>query len=198
MDFSGYADAVLDEFASSVVEKLTGNAAFPNPPLSVGALGGLRTAFHAALVAAAYGGMQLVAVKDAARVALEDALRAVGYYVQSQTSQRLDVMLTSGYFANSTNRTSLPLDPPTIAELSALGGGQMLLRLTPVTNARSYQVQTSTNGGTTWSASLVFTAARRIVLDGLTPGTTYTVRACAIGGRTGTSDWSNPTSAMAT
>jgi hypothetical protein len=73
-----------------------------------------------------------------------------------------------------------------------------LVRLTPVTNARSYQVQTSANGGTAWVEAGTFTAARRIVLDALTPGTVYSVRACAIGGATGASDWSNPSSAMAT
>jgi hypothetical protein len=36
------------------------------------------------------------------------------------------------------------------------------------------------------------------VLKGLTPGTTYSVRARAIGGSTGASNWSNPASVMAT
>jgi Fibronectin type III domain len=72
------------------------------------------------------------------------------------------------------------------------------VRLTPVTNARSYQVQTNTNGNGTWQDMGIFLQARRIVLPGLTPGTTYNVRARAIGGSTGSSEWSPPASIMAT
>jgi hypothetical protein len=118
--------------------------------------------------------------------------------VQSVAGTRLEVLLTSGFYATSTNRTQVPLDAPQIGELSALGGGQLLLRLTPITNARAYQVQTSPNGGTTWTDAGIYSSARRIVLDGLTPGTVYSVRALAIGGSTGVSDWSNPSSTMAT
>jgi hypothetical protein len=41
-----------------------------------------------------------------------------------------------------------------------------------------------------------FTQARRIILDNLTPDTTYTVQARAIGGSTGSSDWNDPISHM--
>jgi hypothetical protein len=44
----------------------------------------------------------------------------------------------------------------------------------------------------------IFTQARRMEIDGLTPGTTYTVQVRAIGGSTGSSDWSAPQSCMAT
>ncbi len=72
---------------------------------------------------------------------------------------------------------------------------QLLLRLTPVTNAKSYQLQISTAGGA-WTEAGIYTQARRIVLPGLTSGTIYNVRARAIGGSTGYSDWSIPASQM--
>jgi hypothetical protein len=75
---------------------------------------------------------------------------------------------------------------------------KLLVRLTPVTNARSYNVQTNTNGNGAWADAGIYTQARRIVLGSLTPGTTYNVRARAIGGNTGLSDWSAPVSLMAT
>jgi len=78
------------------------------------------------------------------------------------------------------------------------GSTQLLLRLLPVLNAKLYQLQTSTDGGKTWVEAGMSTQARRIVLKGLTPGTTYSVRARAIGGSTGASNWSNPASVMAT
>ena len=44
----------------------------------------------------------------------------------------------------------------------------------------------------------MFTQARKIILTGLTSGTIYNVQARAIGGSTGYSDWSNPSSHIVT
>jgi len=59
-------------------------------------------------------------------------------------------------------------------------------------------VQTSTDGGQTWVEALLSSQARRIVLTNLLPGTTYAVRARAIGGSTGASSWTLPSSIMST
>ena len=65
-------------------------------------------------------------------------------------------------------------------------------------DARSYQVQTNTNGNGTWQDAEIFTQSRRIVLGNLTPGTTYSIRARAMGGSTGGSEWSDAVARMAT
>ena len=75
---------------------------------------------------------------------------------------------------------------------------QLLVRLTPVPRAKSYLLQTSANGNGGWQDAGIFTQARRIVLSSLTPGTNYNIRARAIGGSTGYSDWSDPVAKMAT
>jgi len=67
-----------------------------------------------------------------------------------------------------------------------------------VRNAKTYQVQTSTDGGKTWVEACISTQARRIVLKNLVPGTTYAVRARAIGGSTGASSWCGAQSIMST
>jgi hypothetical protein len=90
------------------------------------------------------------------------------------------------------------LDQPVILQLDNLASTQLLLRLTPITNAKSYQVQTNTNGNGTWAEAGIYTQARRIALTNLTPGTIYSVRARAIGGSTGSSDWSIAAAHMAT
>ncbi len=82
--------------------------------------------------------------------------------------------------------------------LDNLAATQLLVRLTPVTNAKSYQLQTNTNGNGTWQDAGIFTQARRIELGNLTSGATYGVRARAIGGSTGHSDWSDPVSHIVT
>ena len=150
------------------------------------------------LVAALPGGIQLTAAKNAARNAALDALRMEANYVQTLASKNLDVLLTSGFYANSTNRAQSPLDPPVISEVDNLATTKLLVRLSPVTNAKSYNVQTNTTGTSGWQDAGIYTQARRIVLGNLIPGTTYSIRARAIGGSTGSSDWSNPVSLMAT
>ena len=47
-----------------------------------------------------------------------------------------------------------------------------------------------------WQSGGLFTNSRSMPLNGLTPGTNYTVQVRAIGGSTGYSDWSDPVSHM--
>ena len=209
-DFIHYSDSGLDEFANIVAQCLTGNAAFPNPPVppapitkdpanadAVSDLTTLDLAFRNA-IAAATGDPQATAAKEKARESLLDALRKDANYVESIASHDLETLLSSGYYASSTNHAQSPLDPPGIVTLTNLAATQLLLRVTPITNAKSYQVQTNTNGNGTWTEAGIYTQARRIVLTSLTPGTVYSVRARAIGGSTGYSDWSKAASQMAT
>jgi hypothetical protein len=198
LDFAGYSDSDLDEFAGNVLTSLTGNASFPTPPVALPDLQTTITTFHDAVIAAMPGGIQLTAAKNVAREALVDALRMEASYVQTLASKSLDVLLTSGFYANSTNRAQAPLDAPAIVELSNLATTKLLVRLTPVTNAKSYNVQTSADGGATWADAGIFTQARRIELGNMVPGKTYSVRARAIGGSNGSSPWGNPQSLMAT
>lgn len=106
------------------------------------------------------------------------------------------MILSSGFQVGSTNRAQSPLPAPTVLAVENNMSTQLLLRLLPITSARSYEVRLSygTNG---WQSAGIFTQARSIVLENLTPGTNYTLQARAIGGSTGSSDWSDPVSHMA-
>jgi hypothetical protein len=196
-DFVSDADSDLDEFANIVAQCLANNPAFPTPPVMPADLTALDVTFRNA-IAAATGDPQDTAAKEKAREALLDALRKDANYVESIANHDLETLLSSGYYANSTNHAQSPLDQPGVLELSNLAATQLLLRVTPVTNARSYQVQTNTNGNGAWTEAGIYTQARRIVLTSLTPGTVYNGRARAIGGSTGYSDWSKVASQMAT
>ena len=90
------------------------------------------------------------------------------------------------------NRAPSALDAPTIVGLDNGMTTQLILRMQPVANAKSYEVQTKNGGG--WTPAGVFAQTRGIVLPGLTPGQNYSVQARAIGGSTGHSDWSDPAS----
>jgi hypothetical protein len=59
----------------------------------------------------------------------------------------------------------------------------------------SYEVQTSPNG-TDWTTVKFSPQARTIILIGLTTDSVVQVRARALGGSTGESDWSVPSSSI--
>jgi hypothetical protein len=66
-----------------------------------------------------------------------------------------------------------------------------------VRNAKSYEVQVRIDTGA-WQPAVISPKARSIIVPNLVPGTMYDVQARAIGGPTGSSDWSDPVSLMCT
>jgi hypothetical protein len=197
LGFAGYSDSSLNEFTLNIIAGLTGSTSFPAPPVTLADLGTLQTAFGTALTAAAQGGTPLTAAKNAARAALVTALRKVAAYVQSLAGQDQALLLSSGFLANSTARTKLPLTTPNILQVANGISTQLVMRLQGVLNARAYEVQVK-NGTGGWVSAGIFTYSRGIVLENLTPGNTYSAQTRAIGGSTGYSGWSNPVSCMAT
>ena len=193
--FTSLSDALLDEFAAKVVTDLTGNALFPTPPITATALGGVQAAFHTAVIAARGDGKLPTAIKNERREALETALRQDASYVQSLTAQDLPGLLTSGFEAVSTNRTPAPLPAPVINGLEYAPDHQIIVRLGPVENAKSYEVQKKNGGG--WEAAGVFGSTRGILIGGFTPGQMYVVQVRAVGGSLKYSEWSQPASVMA-
>jgi hypothetical protein len=144
------------------------------------------------LAAQVTGGSVEVAAADAAFTALCDALNDDADIVEIAVKNDLAKLLATGYLPASDNHSQSPLDDTAIVGLFNNGTTQLLLRLQPVRNAKSYQTQISADGGKSWVEAPISTQARRIVLSGLIPGTTYLVKARAIGGSTGASAWTSP------
>jgi hypothetical protein len=184
--------------ADDVVDGLTGNLAFPTPPISAADLATLNTTFRTAITASDAGGPQQTAAKNQAYAAVTGALRKDANYVEIQADNDEVTLLSSGFDIISTNRAQAPLYQPVIVAIVNLATTQLLIRMLSILNAKSYQVQTATSMNGPWQEAGIFTQARRIVLPGLTPGTIYFVRARAIGGSTGYSEWSVAVSLMAT
>jgi hypothetical protein len=116
-------------------------------------------------------------------------------YVEGEKSTDLSALLSSGFDTVKTDRTQIVLPKPVIDRIDNPATKQIGLRLQPVQTARAYEVRISygTNG---WQAVGVFTQSRQILIENLTPGTTYSIQARAVGGSTGYSDWSDPVSHM--
>jgi hypothetical protein len=195
LSFATDSDSELDVFSSNNVICMTGNAAFPAPPVKPVDLGVLQVNFHKTVLNATNGGKQLTALKLEARNLLVAAMRQNAAYVQSLASQSLSMLLSSGYLQTSTNHSQSELDTPAISSIENGATCQLIAHVTPVANAHSYQVKAQTPDGK--QVALVnSTQARSVVVPGLTPGIVYTLLACAIGGLAGQSDWSDPVSHM--
>ena len=194
--FARLADASLNSFTENVIARLTGNPSFPTPIVSLGSLTAAQVAFNNAIGVASQGGRVATATKNAERETVLALLRQEAAYVQSVAGEDLPMLLTSGFEAVSTTRTRIILPQPVVERVENPQSTKLGLRLQPVPTARAYEVRIS-YGTTGWQAVGIFTYSRPILIESLTPGTTYTLQARAIGGTTGYSDWSDPVSHMA-
>jgi hypothetical protein len=197
LGFAQMPDTALDDFAGAVITGLTGNAAFPAPLVTVAELTTLKTAFEQALANAAQGGTAATAAKNSARDALVAALRKDANYVEMISDQNLSTLLTSGYESTSTNRQQTILEKVQITGIENPQSGQLKARINPVPNARGFDGRIKTGAGD-WGPIQSFANSKSIVFKDLTPGTVYTIEIRGVGGSTGTGDWSDPVSHMAT
>jgi hypothetical protein len=196
-DFYQYPANTLVTFGRNIATNLD-PVKFPNLPVAPAAIKTLTDDLSAKQAATITGGSVALAARDNAFDALTAALDSDADVVEQVVQTNMEMLLATGYLPASTNRTSSPLDDTAIVSLLNNGTTQVLLRLESVVNAKSYQVQTSADGGKTWLEAGISTKALRIVIPNLVPGTTYQVRARAIGGSTGASNWTAPGSIMST
>jgi hypothetical protein len=196
LGFSEVSDAALVDVAGRVATGLTGNASFPNPPLAVADLRAVQAAFEEALARSALGGKQTTAEKNQVRTQVVDALRRLAAYVQMQMANDLAKLLSSGFEPVSGRSPSEPLPAPAILRIASPETTRMALKVTPIPNARAYEVRRM-NGTGGWVPASIGTKSRRLEVDGLVPGSVYQFQMRAIGGSTGTGPWSDPVQHMA-
>jgi hypothetical protein len=197
--FAGLSPNNAIAFTQVVIICLTNNPAFTSLPFTLAQLTALLKAFQDAnnnMVVG--GGSNLTALRDEAWEALLVALRKTAAYVQSVSLDSLSTLLSSGFQAVPDPSPSGPLEAPTVLKVANNGSTQVLLSLSRVINANSYETRLSTDGGKTWVSGGISSQARRIVLTNLTPGTVYCIQARALGGSTGQSDWCPQVTIMST
>jgi len=174
-------------FTTKHAGKIEGHPVLKNPAFTSTQITALNQTFSDAIVAAT-GDPEDTAIMNIAKVAVLDALRANACSVEA-LNPNLQLVLSCGFEPCNANRAQSPVDQPVILLLANLAPTQLLLRLTTIVNANSYQVQTSVDGGKTWQDAIISPKAYRIVLDNLPSASTVMVRARALGGSTLYSPW---------
>lgn len=196
LGFAKLSDGELDTFAQGVIDSMTGNAGYPSPPVTMAVLQAARDDFTSKVGAALNGGPPDTAVKRNSRQTLEGVLRQLASYVQMLCGDDMAVLLGSGFAAQNFSNAQSPLPPPVSLVLKNGSSGQFIARVDPVKNTSMYEGRIKGDDGV-WSASIFTGDSQHIIFSGLTPGKTYTVQVRALGGSTGQSDWSDPSSHMA-
>jgi hypothetical protein len=187
-------------FIGTIIAGMKGNADLPYPPVPLEPavpadpdapvdMTTRKTRLEAAIEAAAVGGPADTAARDDALEFALDGLDLEAFYVQSVYRYNTTGVLATGFMPASTNRAQVILDIPGISGIDTYVSAQLTLHVTPMDNAYGYQVQTRTGTGDRTTV-LYSSAARSIVLPGLTSGTAVNVRVRALGGLTGYSAWS--------
>ena len=193
-------DHTLEEIAGAVIKGMTGNAAYPTPPVTMVALQAGLTAFTASIAAQQQGGTPTTIDKNNKRDALVGMLRQLATYVQLTCNNDLATLVSSGFEAVTNNHAQTALAKPQIVSLDNGNSGQLLVTVGTVAHAKMLEVRFAVIGAGNalgpWQSGGMFTYTRSMTINGLTAGTTYQVQVRALGGATGYSDWSDPVSHM--
>ncbi|MBI5686089.1 MAG: fibronectin type III domain-containing protein [Verrucomicrobia bacterium] len=190
------ADHFLAAAAGTVIEGMTNNPAFPNPPVTMAALTVARDEFSRAVALQPEGGKRATAEKKEKRAALVRLMRQLAAYVQQVSDNHLPTLLTSGFHTASSNSVQTQLEKPIVMGLLNGNSGEIIARVKAVANARCYESRVALvpPGGNLgpWQSGNYSTSSRSIRVKDLIPGGLYEIQIRAIGGSTGTSDWSDP------
>ena len=195
--FARLSDSELDNFAHGVIVGMTGNAAYQSPPVDLPDVLSAKNSFVAKLAAAETGGPAATAAKRNARQTLLGMIRQLAAYVQMTCNNNEATLLSSGFQRQTGPGASTPLEKPEGLTLTNGSAGQLIAEVDPVRNARMYEGRIKLADGAGDSTSVYTGDSQHIIFNGLTRGKDYTVQVRALGGSTGQSDWSDPSSHMA-
>jgi hypothetical protein len=199
--FKRFTDADVDGLAGNVIAGIPGNKNFPSPPVDIGTLRAAVADFRASVVAATGGGTRATADKKKKREVLADLLRKLALYVEANSDGDVEVLLSSGFRPILRTPTQSPLPKPVIVRMSSPNTGRIAIKVKPIRNARSFEVDCAPVGadGTPGDYRKMGgqTDSRALIISGLTPGSIYSIKVRAVG-TTGCTDFSDPVSHMCT
>ena len=193
-----------DTFVSrltAIHDALSGNAAFPNPPVDLAAFKTAIGNYAAAVVIALDGSKQAIANRKKLREVVVKMAEQLGHYVEANSNGDPATFTSSGFKIRSTTRVPpQPLAQPTIDHVEQGKTGELLVVATAVAKARIYEIRYGQVGAggaapSTFQTATVAKVRKPVPIENLTPGTTYMFQVRAFG-VLGFTDWSNTVQRM--
>jgi fibronectin type III domain protein len=187
-------DGQLIAAAGAVIQGMTGNAAFPSPPVDLKTAQAAADEFSAAAAAQVQGGTAATAIKKTRRAALIAILAKLAHYVQDNCDEDPAAVVRAGFTIVSFGRTPSLLEKPVIAGIDFGKTTQLVVKINRVVRAKCYELRYAAIGvggaPDAWQNAGLFTNSRSMTVNGLTPGTTYAFQVRAVGSA-GLTDWSD-------
>ena len=186
---------------NAVLNGLTGNVNFANPPVDLSAFKTTLDAYSVSIGEATDGGKKAITLRNQLGGSVIRMLRVLASYVEFNCKDDMNIFLSSGFQPRSTTRTpAQPLEPPTILYVDQGTTGQLLVWIKPIRRARTYELRYGSvhaGGGSpdSWSTQMIAQARTAAVIDGITPGTTYAIQVRAYG-PLGYTEWSHSATRM--
>jgi Fibronectin type III domain len=177
-----------------IVTAMTDNASFPNPSPSLAevttSLDELATAYAAVQTAKSEVTTRVVA-QDNAETKVDQTLTKLAGYVESVAGNDEGIITKAGMEIKASRSTpALPVAPQALTATAGDRDGEINLSWKPVSNARSYTIEASTDPAnpTSWTHVGIATSGSKVITN-LKAGTRYWFRVASIGVM-GQSGWS--------
>lgn len=160
--------ALLD----NVIAKLTGNALFPDLPVSLADMSTFRDGLKKAIAEATGGSVNARKLRDKQVLEAHSLLRATADYVRSQCDGDAAKLSSSGFELSKQRGTTSPVGvPPNVVAVPTDVSGELQLRWGRTEGARMYRVERAQSdpaaGPTTWT-QVALISRQRYVVSGLT------------------------------
>jgi len=196
--FARLGDDPLADFALNVFNKMSGNAAFATPAITMPVLGAAQLLFRNSIAAVKDGGHPAALAKKAAREDLIAKLRVLADYVEKLPGITPAVAATSGFILRDAT-THTPKTPavPTIVKVFNVASTKLGVKIIGSTGIRFYEFRVTVAGKPPVTVGS-FSSTHDIVIPDLEPGTLYAVQCRAGVGNKMFSEWSDPVSHMCT
>jgi hypothetical protein len=183
--------------AVAVVDGMTNNPKLTNPPIKPEDLKAQVESYASLIAAAEDGSKKAITERKKQRAVVVKMLRQLGHWVEANCNEDPAILASSGYQPQATpvRTPPQPLDgPPSFKVENGPNSGQVVLRGKSVPKAVSYFPRYAAIGSDgkpgSWTELAPVSVIRSIVVNGLTPGTTYAFQVRALG-RAGYTNWSD-------
>lgn len=190
--------AALGDFALHVADNMDGNANFTTPAVPPAVLRSKAGALALAIATSQDGTKEDTEHKNSLREDLISTLDVEATYVELTAKGNREQLLSSGFDVATAGATSpAPVGTTAILSVTNVASGKLEIELQVADNAWAYELEVSSAPGV-WVHNKTITDPHDAVLENLTPGTMYAIRARAIGSKNQYAAWCDPVSHMAT